>query len=177
MDSIWRPLHFEMLSTEAHGPKVAAGKAVLRDRSPRRAASWQRGRHTLEGWRWTRDLATWRGSVLQMRSGSKSFWDTSKLFLNNTNISTGKCNVLFVTVERFDISFFPIPQNVLFSFVHFTKFYLFSNIQHITLTLWWFKQFLVVLTGLKDTQPHSNNPKEIGVEYGFGVATFMRKSE
>lgn len=70
-----------------------------------------------------------------MRSGSKSFWDTSKLFLNNTNISTGKCNVLFVTVERFDISFFPIPQNVLFSFVHFTKFYLFSNIQHITLTL------------------------------------------
>lgn len=49
MDSIWRPLHFEMPSTEAHGPKVAAGKAVLRDRSPRRAASWQRGRHTLGG--------------------------------------------------------------------------------------------------------------------------------
>ena len=81
-----------------------------------------------------------------------------------------------VTVEMLDISFFPSLSclKTYFTFVHLTK--LFHLPIFNTLSSLWLSELLsVVLTGLKETQMLSNNPKEIGV-YLVSVWPHLRES-
>lgn len=81
-----------------------------------------------------------------------------------------------VTVEMLDISFFPsLPfLKTYFTFVHLTKLFHFP-IFNMLPSLWLSGLLLVVLTGLKETQTLSNNPKEIGV-YLVSVWPHLREN-
>lgn len=81
-----------------------------------------------------------------------------------------------VTVEMLDISFFPsLPfLKTYFTFVHLTKLFHFPIFNMLS-SLWLSGRLLVVLTGLKETQTLSNNPKEIGV-YLVSVWPHLREN-
>ena len=81
-----------------------------------------------------------------------------------------------VTVEMLDISFFPsLPfLKTYFTFVHLTKLFHFPIFNMLS-SLWLSGRLLVVLTGLKETQTLSNNPKDIGV-YLVSVWPHLREN-